>query len=148
MIGLDAAFRLPFDGLFVNQGPLRWVARNASKPRRDGNTWILHATPDWSSAHLDDPQEAVIALLLDALADVSRIAALPHGRGAELVPYFAEAHRWLYSSVADPLTDGCLWDPALGIGACGDWCAGARVEGAWLSGEALAGRVLGQLMSA
>ncbi len=148
MIGLDAAFRLPFDGLFVNQGPLRWIARNASKPRRDGNTWILHATPDWSSAHLDDPQEAVIALLLDALADVSRIAALPHGRGAELVPYFAEAHRWLYSSVADPLTDGCLWDPALGIGACGDWCAGARVEGAWLSGEALAGRVLGQLMSA
>ena len=28
-------------------------------------------------------------------------------------------------------------------GVCGDWCAGARVEGAFLSGMAISGRILG-----
>jgi photolyase PhrII len=142
LLDLDPAFRLPFDGLFVNQGPLRWVARNASKPGRGGNTWIVHATPDWTSAHLDDSPEAVIGLLLDALAEISRAAAPSSGGALRPVPEFAQAHRWLYSLAAEPLTGGCLWEPALGIGACGDWCGGARIEGAWLSGEALAGRVL------
>ena len=55
---------------------------------------------------------------------------------------WSQAHRWLYSLVDDPLDVGCLWNSDLGIGACGDWCNGARIDGAWLSGEALAGRVL------
>ncbi|MEY3209703.1 MAG: hypothetical protein RIT28_184, partial [Pseudomonadota bacterium] len=29
-------------------------------------------------------------------------------------------------------------------GACGDWCVGPRVEAAYLSGVAMAGRVLGR----
>jgi len=31
------------------------------------------------------------------------------------------------------------------LGACGDWCAGPRVEGAFLSGAAMAGAVLREL---
>ncbi len=55
---------------------------------------------------------------------------------------WSRAHRWLYSLADNPLDTDCLWDADLGIGACGDWCRGARIEGAWLSGEALAGRIL------
>ena len=33
--------------------------------------------------------------------------------------------------------------PTLGIGACGDWCLGGPVEAAFLSGRALARRLLG-----
>lgn len=39
-----------FDGLFINSGPLGWVARNSSKPGRkqqpsdQAETWVLHAT--------------------------------------------------------------------------------------------------------
>jgi len=35
-----------------------------------------------------------------------------------------------------------LFDPVAGIGACGDWCGGSRVEAAFLSGAAIAGTVL------
>jgi predicted NAD/FAD-dependent oxidoreductase len=31
-----------------------------------------------------------------------------------------------------------LFDPALGIGLCGDWCLGHRVEDAFVSGLELA----------
>jgi predicted NAD/FAD-dependent oxidoreductase len=43
------------------------------------------------------------------------------------------------ASIGEP----CLFDRALGIGACGDWCLGGRVEAAFLSGRAIAGRLLG-----
>jgi renalase len=39
--------------------------------------------------------------------------------------------------------EDCLWDCVERLGACGDWCVGGRVEAAFLSGVALAGRVLG-----
>jgi predicted NAD/FAD-dependent oxidoreductase len=39
-----------------------------------------------------------------------------------------------------------LFDPQLGIGACGDWCGGRRVEGAFLSGHALALRIIERWM--
>jgi len=55
----------------------------------------------------------------------------------------AQAHRWRYAQAAEALDLGCLWDGELGLGVCGDWCQGSRVEGAFLSGMAAAGRVLG-----
>jgi len=41
------------------------------------------------------------------------------------------------------LTAGCWWDAHAGLGLCGDWLHGGKVEGAWLSGRALARCVLG-----
>ena len=38
-----------------------------------------------------------------------------------------------------------LYDAATGLGACGDWCAGPRVEGAFLSGRRAAASVLRSL---
>jgi photolyase PhrII len=134
MLGFDQPPRIAFDGLFVNAGPLRWIANDATKPDRDGCRWVLHAHPQWTTEHLDAAPEAVIAALCAAFEDLAG-GALP-------TPRWTHAHRWLYALVQDPLADGCLWDAELGIGACGDWCNGARIEGAWLSGEAIAGRLL------
>ena len=44
-----------------------------------------------------------------------------------------------------PLVIGALWEPTLRLGVCGDWCRGARIEDAFLSGHAAAGRILGCL---
>ena len=39
----------------------------------------------------------------------------------------------------------CVIDPKLQLAACGDWCGGPRVEGAYLSGLMLAERLLDQI---
>jgi predicted NAD/FAD-dependent oxidoreductase len=55
MLRFAAPVDLPFDAAFVNQGPLRWIARNSSKPGRSGEeTWLLHARAEWSEAHLEE----------------------------------------------------------------------------------------------
>jgi photolyase PhrII len=134
MVAFDSALDLGWEGLFVNQGPLRWIANNSSKPGRSGHVFVLHAHADWTQQHLETDKEAVIAALLAAFAAMI-------GQPLPKVVW-SESHRWLYSLADNLLAKDCLWAPSLGIGACGDWCGGARVEGAWLSGEALAGRVL------
>lgn len=120
-----------YDALFVNVGPLRWVARNSSKPgRQSAETWLLHATADWSQAHLDAQPEAVIASVLPTLP----VLGLP-------LPQSCDAYRWTAASTDPPLQIGCAWDRRLSIGLCGEWLAGGKVEGAWQSGVALAERV-------
>ena len=134
MIGFDTPVELPWDGLFVNQGPLGWIANDGAKPGRGEPVSVLHANADWSRRHLELDQEAVVATLLEAFAAIV-------GRPLPAVAW-SRAHRWLYSLADNPLDTDCLWDGDLGIGACGDWCRRARIEGAWLSGEALVGRML------
>jgi len=41
--------------------------------------------------------------------------------------------------------EGYVWRAEDGIGLCGDWLNGGRVEGAWLSGHALAHSVLAEM---
>ena len=113
-----------------------WIARDDSKPGRTGPsaTVVVHATPAWSRAHLEETQEAVAAQLL---------AAFRATTGATAEPEYAAAHRWRYALVEEALGEPFLWDGALGIGACGDWCIGARVEAAFDSGDALGAAITG-----
>jgi renalase len=123
---------LPFDAVFANAGPLRWVARNSSKPGRRGNeTWLLHASPEWSEANIEANTEYVASVLLAAFAELG---------GPE--PQAWTAHRWRYADTEPALELGCLWDARTGLGLCGDWLNGGKVQGAWLSGKALAQRVI------
>lgn len=138
MVELHKPLGLDFDAAFVHGNPLGWISRNDSKPRRRrGEAWILHATAEWSEEHLEDEPGDVLTALLDAFAEAT---------GAQLgQPISLAAHRWRYARPVRALDDGCLWDPCTGLGACGDWCAAPRVEGAFLSGAAMAGSVLRHL---
>jgi photolyase PhrII len=123
------------DGLFVRGGPIRWAARNHAKPGRGGQGWVVHATPEWTFDHLDTSPDEVARSLAEALAALlNRPIATVMARGA---------HRWLYSLARNPLETAALWSPGMRLAACGDWCRGARIEGAYLSGIAAAGRLLG-----
>lgn len=131
MLRFDSALPLPFDAAFVNAGPLRWVARDASKPGRGAqDIWLLHGTPLWSAPRLEWPPEQVADALQDAFV------ALGGSRAEQW-----QLHRWRYADTERTLGQPCVWDVALGLGLCGDWLQDDKVEGAWRSGRALAERV-------
>jgi len=131
MLRYSAPLNLSFDAAFVNTGPLRWVARNSSKPQRSGQeSWLLHASAAWSDAHIEDSADAIAAELLAAFAELGGIA-----------PDAWSAHRWRYADTEQPLQLGAVWQAADGIGLCGDWLNGGKVEGAWLSGQTLAEQI-------
>ncbi|MGH8355116.1 MAG: NAD(P)/FAD-dependent oxidoreductase, partial [Pseudomonas sp.] len=137
------AFATPLDtkveGCFVQESPLDWLARNRSKPGRDSalDTWVLHASSSWSKQHLDLSKEEVIEQLHGAFAELIG-CAVP-------APVFSLAHLWLYARPASAHQGGVLADADLGLYACGDWCLSGRVEGAWLSGQEAARRLLEHL---
>jgi len=120
-----------FDAAFINEGPLSWIANNASKPGRGpAAMWSLHASPEWTQEHLLAPAEEVIPVLTKAFEAHAGLRVLN-----------ATAHRWLYSLPKTAHDIPCLWDPRLRLAACGDWLLGGKVQGAWLSGRACAERI-------
>jgi renalase len=133
MAAFDERVRTRFDAAFISGSPLGWVSRNSSKPaspkRSDGgdiDAWVLHASAEWSSAHMDDPSDAVGPFLLGAFSDLVP-AGLPK-------VFHVATHRWRYATADPGLAVGAMHDPAGRISVCGDWCSGPRVENAYLSG--------------
>ncbi len=138
MLGFDSSIGAQFDGAFVADSPLSWVASGTSKPHRHSlhaprEAWTLHGSSEWSAEHLESPGEVVVARLTEAFSEV--LGGLP------LSPDVALAHRWRYSIADCALDVGQLWSSSSRIGVCGDWCAGSRVEGAFLSGLGLGQRL-------
>lgn len=111
---------------------LGWVARDSAKPGRSARDtcWVAHASPAWSTTHLERDPDQVMAPLLEAFWAAT-------GLDPARVRHTA-AHRWRYARVAATAGQPFLWDGALSIGLCGDWCQGARVEAAFDSGADLA----------
>jgi len=109
---------------------IAWLARESSKPGREPiERWTVQASAAWSQEHLEDDGPRVQAKLLKAFAEVTGIYA---------EPAYAEVHRWRWAKTRVPLGRSHLWDGKAGVGACGDWCLGHRVEDAFVSGLELA----------
>jgi renalase len=131
-----------FDGAFVSSGPLAWIAAQASKPGRSGELWMLHASAQWSTAHLEQTPESAAKQLFEALRELT--GPLP-------APLELEAHRWGFATPAPlppgarPALDLAPGDPDQRLFLAGDAYAGGRVEGALLSGRAAAERLLSLL---
>lgn len=136
LVAFEDRLEVPWDGAFVSESPLSWLARNSSKPGRPSGVecWVLHASPAWSAVFLDEPPDTIASQLLGAFETAV-------GRSLPNVAYRA-AHRWRCSLGADPADRTVLFDAGVGLAVCGDWLSGGRVEGAFLSGTAAAGCVL------
>lgn len=120
-------------GLLRHDGILAGATRNSAKPGRGGvEAWVVHADPHWSQTHIEDMDDAICTDLLDALERRLGVG-LP-------APVAAVAHRWRYAMPSGNVA-GALWNPALMLGACGDWLLDGYVELAWLSGRDLATRI-------
>lgn len=104
---------------------LQAMIHDSVKPGRDlqPGRWVAHASPGWSTDHLEDGAEQALPLLLQAL-----------GAGE---PYYAAVHRWRYAQVEAALGVPCLAGPD-GLVYAGDGCAGRGAAAAFISGEAAA----------
>lgn len=109
---------------------IAWLARESSKPGRGSvERWTVQANPAWSAEHLQDDEARVQAKLLKAFGEVT---------GLRAEPAHVELHCWPYAQTTHPLGKSHLWDARMGLGACGDWCLGHRLEDAFVSGLELA----------
>jgi len=136
MAAFDQPLPVDFDGAFVNDSALSWVARNSSKPARSlsKDCWVLHGSVSWSKKNFQMTDEEAKAFLLNEFWRGTDLRPSP--------PRSVDVHRWRYAKPLTPLDNRCLFDAVAGLGACGDWCREPRVEGAFLSGSDAAERFL------
>ena len=129
MLAFDAPIETGWDVAEVSGSPLNLLVRNSSKPgRANDETFVLHATPEWTRTNVDMEKEQVAEELSGLFSQIT-------GAGA---PSFVAAHRWLYAKTQTPAASPYGWDEAQRIGVIGDWRIAPRIEAAWQSGHALA----------
>jgi renalase len=121
----------------------RQDTRPGRERRADEAHWVLHATPAWSRAHLEDPPEVLCTALQRTLEDFL---------GEPLRWRLAVVHRWRYAHAPAPhvgeRAPPAWWRADLGLGLAGDWLGGGGALGAWRSGDALAADALCSLTPA
>lgn len=133
----DGATELPATGVvrLPDHDVLDLVADNRAKGVSEVPAVTIHASGDWSRAHWDDPDDAVVDALLAAATPVlGTDATVRH------------VQRWRYSAPTsrhDDLAPGGR-DPSP-VRFAGDAFAGGRVEGAAHSGWTAAHRLLEDL---
>jgi predicted NAD/FAD-dependent oxidoreductase len=139
-LALSRPSTIEFDAAFINDDPiLAWAARESSKPlRRNGEgvaeRWLLQARPGWSNSFLELPSDDAARWMQRAFA--ARVAR-------PLAQKTCTAMLWRTGTPAEVLPETFLWDAQRVIGLAGDWCGGARVEAAYVSGLALAQAIVG-----
>ncbi len=127
VLGLSAPAKRPYDAAVFINSPIAHACF-------DTEHVTLTATPEWS--------EAYAALSAHQVADELCRLYCEHTEVDESVILSRKALFWPYKAPINTLGEDCLFDPALGLGACGDWCTSPRVEGAVLSGFSVADRVM------
>lgn len=134
-VSFDKALDIPFDGINLDDQILSWVARDSSKPGRpDGERWMLHASPDWSNAQWLTDSSTITNAMTERFSTIFDITLADTN--------YSKLHKWKYALPVTPLTDGCITEPDLALTYCGDWCQGARIESAYLSGLTAAASIL------
>ena len=138
MAAFDERLPIDLDRIFNPKSDVVSAIRNSAKPDRAGpECWVIQGSTDYSREHLEDDANSAAPKLLARFFTQSGIEAV--------APTYLMAHRWRYSAPQPHATPRVLWDDAGKIGAAGDWLVKPKVEGAWLSGRAMAEAVLAAL---
>jgi predicted NAD/FAD-dependent oxidoreductase len=117
-------------GVLLDSDPVTaWVSHDSSKRRDPPQTvLVLHSTPEFARAHDRSAAGTVVRQMLETASAL--------GDWIER-PLWTDSQRWRYALAAAPHADPFL-EAAEGLFLCGDWCGGARLEAAYLSGLAVA----------
>jgi len=134
MLGFDRPPALPWQAAMVHGADISWISLNSSKPQRaDRFTLVVHSTNAYADANLDTDRSVVQHHLL---AEASEVAGIDCGQAS-----FCQLQRWRYANVEKRSGPACLVDPEMQLAGCGDWFRHGRVEAAFCSGMAVAGKL-------
>ena len=137
-VGLRFAENLPINADILKdpEGPIGLAIRESSKPGRPpGEYWALHASRKWAADHVEDDSNEVAGTLARIFIDRLGLSSV---RPVEVV-----FHRWRFGRATSTLNTSCHWEEGRQLGFCGDYFQHPSIEGALLSGMAVAGRVMG-----
>ncbi len=136
LMAFEESTGLLFDAAYVSRSPLDWVARNNSKPGRgERESWVAVATPEWAEQYVNYSDEEVEGLLFEAFDQAVG--------GLMVKPVIRELKYWPDGKAVHVAGEECLYDDEIGLGLCGDWCIGSRLEAAFISGLSMAGELSG-----
>lgn len=135
LVTLAGRSRLPLEGVQRTTGAVRWAADNQTKGVSPNVAAVtLHLSPEFSERYYGQTDSEVLELVRAEAEDVI---------GAPIAG--ATLHRWKFSYARTTDAEPFVWWPEEQLGFAGDAFGGARVEGAALSGLALAERVKTEL---
>jgi len=135
MAVLDAPAELPDGHRAFAEGPVAWIADNQQKGVSAVPALTLHSSAAFAAKYLESESSRWAGQLL--------AAARPHyaGNVIEVRP-----HRWRYAEPRSTREDGAwLLQAPAPVVLAGELFSGARVEGAYTSGQTAAGLVYGRL---
>lgn len=136
MMGVRGDLDLGWEMARIHQSPLDWIVAQVN-PKGDSSATttsvVAYSTPSWAEERREEGSESVKDELAQELGSF-----LPDPLPQVI---YQSCHRWLYSQCVVPVGAPYLLDEANGLGACGDWCLGDGVEGAYLSALRLAQRL-------
>jgi len=123
---------------FTNDNILGWVSNENSKNRFKYNKdlWVLQSTYEYGRKHTDNyrnRKKLYTNILINKFKKLSKLKIKKI--------YFTHIHGWKYSSNSNPLKILSYWDKKIGLGICGDWFGGPRLENGWLSANNLYKRI-------
>lgn len=132
MLGFEKNLPIEFDAAQVTNSDLSWIAVNSHKPQRPGPfTLMVHSTAEFAEANIDDDRQKAMQHLI---AETGRIIGCDVSEAD-----YKTLHGWRYANVAQrERTNTVFLDQDHKLAACGDWCSGGRVEGAFMSAYNLA----------
>lgn len=131
LIGSDGE---SLDALFGGDHPLfDFIAVENSKTGRQSDLVVVHATSEWSQQHLESDPAEIASQICQAVSNTFQIET-------ESVL----THRWRYARPTDPLlmAQKGIYQALPGLWVAGDYLAGGRIEGAYLSGLEAGRRIL------
>jgi predicted NAD/FAD-dependent oxidoreductase len=132
LVTLSGASLVPTEGVALSDGPVRWIADNVKKGISPAGVAAVtvHLAPAFAAEHYAKTELELFPMIEPLIAP---------WLGAPVVN--VALHRWKFSEPITVFPEPCVWLDELGLGFAGDAFGGARVEGAALSGWALADKM-------
>ena len=132
LVTLGGASLVPVEGMVFSEGPVRWIADNVKKGISPAGAAAVtvHLSPAFAAEHYAKSELELFPMIEPLIAP---------WLGAPVVN--VALHRWKFSEPITVFPEPCVWLDELGLGFAGDAFGGARVEGAALSGWALADKM-------